>query len=73
MKYLWRQGLKEGSPSVQDLEKAKWYIQAEIDRITDKDKDKVIPYIDCVCGRRYLADAFGKLPKGCNNCGVKFI
>lgn len=33
MKYLWRQGLKEGSPSVQDLEKAKWYIQAEINRI----------------------------------------
>lgn len=35
MKYLWRQGLKEGSSSVQDLEKAKWYIQAEINRIAE--------------------------------------
>lgn len=31
MKYLWRADLKNG---VEDLEKAKWYIQREIDRRT---------------------------------------
>ncbi|MBT6052168.1 MAG: DUF3310 domain-containing protein [Candidatus Scalindua sp.] len=30
MKYLWREGLKEGSEK--DLEKALWYIQREIER-----------------------------------------
>ncbi|MBT7349915.1 DUF3310 domain-containing protein [Candidatus Peregrinibacteria bacterium] len=30
MKYLWREGLKEGSEN--DLEKALWYIQREIER-----------------------------------------
>lgn len=33
VKYLWRQGLKEGNSSVQDLKKAVWYINREIDRI----------------------------------------
>ena len=33
MKYLWRNGLKDGHPAVQDLEKAVWYIQDEIKRI----------------------------------------
>lgn len=30
MKYLWRNGLKDGNPSIQDLQKAMWYIQDEI-------------------------------------------
>lgn len=33
MKYLWRNGLKDGQPAVQDLEKAIWYIQDEIEKI----------------------------------------
>ncbi len=33
MKYLWRQGLKRGSPAVQDLRKAVWYIEQEIRRL----------------------------------------
>lgn len=33
MKYLWRNGLKDGQPAVQDLEKAIWYIQDEIKRL----------------------------------------
>ena len=32
LKYLWRNGKKDGEPSIKDLEKAKWYIQREIDR-----------------------------------------
>lgn len=30
VKYLWRNGLKDGNPAIQDLEKAIWYIQDEI-------------------------------------------
>lgn len=33
IKYLWRQGLKEEAPQIQDLEKATWYIQDEILRL----------------------------------------
>lgn len=33
IKYLWRAGLKEGNSSVQDLEKAIWYINREIDSL----------------------------------------
>lgn len=33
IKYVWRAGLKEGNSNIQDLEKAKWYLENEIDRI----------------------------------------
>lgn len=33
IKYLWRAGLKEGNADIQDLEKAKWYLEDEIKRI----------------------------------------
>ncbi|WP_080975512.1 exonuclease domain-containing protein [Moraxella canis] len=33
VKYLWRNGLKDGQPAIQDLEKAIWYIQDEIDKM----------------------------------------
>lgn len=32
IKYCWRSGLKDGNPSVQDLRKAKWYLEDEIRR-----------------------------------------
>lgn len=35
MKYIWRAG--EKGNTVQDLEKAKWYLQREIDRISIKE------------------------------------
>lgn len=31
VKYIWRAGLKDGQ--IQDLEKARWYINREIDRL----------------------------------------
>lgn len=34
VKYLWRAGLKDGQPTVQDLQKAIWYIEDEIERVT---------------------------------------
>ena len=33
VKYLWRNGLKDGQPQVQDLRKAIWYIEDEIKRL----------------------------------------
>lgn len=33
VKYLWRAGLKDQAVTVQDLEKARWYIDREIQRV----------------------------------------
>jgi hypothetical protein len=33
LKYLWRQGLKEGNSPISELKKAAWYIQREIERL----------------------------------------
>lgn len=35
VKYIWRAGLKSNSP-VEDLKKAAWYIEREIDRLSRK-------------------------------------
>jgi hypothetical protein len=32
VKYLWRAGQKDGEPTIQDLEKARWYLNDEIER-----------------------------------------
>ena len=39
IKYLWRQGLKDGNSSTQDLEKAIWYIKDEINKSKYEKKD----------------------------------
>ena len=36
IKYLWRVGLKDGAPSLQDLKKAQWYLNDEIKKIEDQ-------------------------------------
>lgn len=33
IKYLWRSGLKDNNPSIQDLKKALFYLQDEIKRL----------------------------------------
>jgi hypothetical protein len=33
VKYIWRAGLKEGHDNIQDLEKARWYIDRELARL----------------------------------------
>ena len=38
IKYLWRAGLKDGNADIQDLEKAKWYLEDEIKRIKGRGK-----------------------------------
>ena len=32
MKYLWRAGLKQQSSTLEDLKKARWYVEREIQR-----------------------------------------
>jgi len=40
VKYLWRAGLKDSAPSVQDLEKARWYLEDEIKRVRNVGKSR---------------------------------
>jgi hypothetical protein len=40
VKYLWRAGLKGGSPRVEDLKKAAWYINREIEKLTKESKQE---------------------------------
>lgn len=35
IKYLWRAGLKDGNSDIQDLQKAIWYINDEINRLQE--------------------------------------
>lgn len=39
IKYLWRAELKHGSP-LEDLRKASWYVQREIQRLTQQEVSK---------------------------------
>ena len=39
IKYLWRAGLKDAAPQLQDLEKARWYIDREIQRRAKESSD----------------------------------
>jgi len=34
VKYIWRAGLKDNSPTIEDLKKARWYLDDEIMRMT---------------------------------------
>lgn len=36
IKYIWRAGSKPGSSALEDLEKAKWYINDEIERLKNE-------------------------------------
>ena len=40
IKYLWRAGLKGENTQIEDLKKAIWYINCEIDRLNDKPHKK---------------------------------
>jgi hypothetical protein len=39
VKYIWRSGLKGSSPTVEDLKKARWYVDREIARL-EKEKSQ---------------------------------
>ena len=36
VKYIWRNGLKDRQPGIQDLQKAVWYLNREIERLGEK-------------------------------------
>ncbi len=37
-KYIWRCGRKEGAPTLRDLQKARWYLDREIQRLEDLER-----------------------------------
>lgn len=45
VKYLWRAGLKESAPSIQDYEKAAWYLNDEIKRLKAQQAAADLPQI----------------------------
>lgn len=52
MKYIWRDGLKDMEVPTQDLEKAIWYIQDEINMRKGESLDEIkIKMITTCCGR----------------------
>jgi hypothetical protein len=63
IKHLWRAGLKPGSPTLVDLEKAKQYINFEIERIT-KQQDKELAQAEPPPFRRDLGIAGGSVEPG---------
>lgn len=46
VKYLWRAGLKDQAVTVQDLEKARWYIDREIQRVKTAEALRGVPFQD---------------------------
>lgn len=40
IKYISRAGKKEGNSLIQDLEKAKWYLQRRIEELKNEQKDR---------------------------------
>lgn len=40
VKYISRAGKKEGNSLIQDLEKAKWYLQRRIEELKNEQKDR---------------------------------
>ena len=43
IKYIWRSGCKPESPQLQDLEKAAWYLNREIERLSKRKEPKPNP------------------------------
>lgn len=41
IKYIWRAGLKDGNATLQDLEKARWYLDREISRRKEQENEPV--------------------------------
>lgn len=42
VKYVWRAGLKDEAPSIQDLEKAAWYLNDEIERRKKEEAERLV-------------------------------
>jgi hypothetical protein len=41
IKYLWRAGLKDNNPTIQDLQKSIWYINREIQRLENENAKSI--------------------------------
>lgn len=74
VKYLWRAGQKDSAPQIEDLKKARWYIDREISRIeksqqsqvlTNEPADQVQNFRCVQCGAAYIAHQDGSLHCSC--------
>jgi len=43
IKYLWRAGSKDPAAELEDLRKARWYVDREIDRLERMDRGELPP------------------------------
>lgn len=66
IKYVWRAGLKEQSPAIQDLEKTAWYLADEIERVRELQSNSKVSESACVSPEVRLCDCNqGRLPCTC--------
>ena len=58
VKYIARAGIKDKNKEIEDLEKAKWYLEREIERLKKEDrKNPVEQYISCEEPRTFCIQA----------------
>lgn len=55
VKYVWRSGLKEDAPDIQDLRKAIWYLNREIERLSREGDSRFSDSICLRCNNKLLA------------------
>lgn len=82
VKYIARAGLKDPAKEIEDLEKAKWYIQREIERLRKAVVKNLMPAIpnivDCcpACNSSWMEGGFYYEAAVdlviCQNCGKQF-
>ena len=65
IKYLWRAGLKDKA-LLQDLRKAKWYVEREIDRLValSKEQPEITVHLNLPAEPADMARAVGQAVKG---------
>src|SRR5215469_18149313 len=61
IKYLWRAGLKEGVDPVEDLRKAAWYVNREIERLS-REEARAVPDVGTGRGSIHMVMSSIALP-----------
>lgn len=61
VKYIWRAGLKDEDTTIQDLAKAVWYIQREIQRLEEEQPDEPEGFVYDVVNLQELREQFLKM------------
>lgn len=71
VKYIWRNGLKDSNPSIQELKKSVWYLNDEIKRLEadEKASNQNTEFIPGYVVARSGVNAVGKKPGGATTKG----